>query len=59
MAGKRTDYLLFCDQCGMPQLIPIFIMHTYIARGVGRVYCKNCEKRIEVPDYLRKIAEEL
>lgn len=59
MARKKTDYLLFCDSCGIPQHVPNYILQTYIAIGVSGVYCKNCDKRIVVPEYLRKIAGEL
>lgn len=59
MAHKKTEYLMFCDQCGLPQIIPTYILQAYIASGVTGVYCSNCAKRITVPEYLRKIAGEL
>lgn len=58
MTKKETKYLLFCEHCGTPQHIPQYILHTYIRNGVG-TFCKNCEKQVIVPEYLKKIAGEL
>lgn len=56
---KKTEYLLFCSKCGIPQPIPNYILQAYIMSGVGWVYCRNCEMKIEIPEYIRKIAGEL
>ncbi|MED1472382.1 hypothetical protein [Bacillus salipaludis] len=59
MLKTSAVYLIFCDNCGIPQHIPQYILQNYIAIGVDGVYCKNCEKRIHIPEFLRKIAAEL
>lgn len=56
---KSTDYLLFCDSCGVPDKIPAYILKTYFVTEVDGVYCKNCECKTIIPDYLKDIAKEL
>ncbi|MDF2859619.1 MAG: hypothetical protein K0Q87_5470 [Neobacillus sp.] len=39
----EKDYLFFCNHCGLPQVIPNFIVKTYfLNRFVKGFYCKNC-----------------
>jgi hypothetical protein len=57
--SKKTEYMLFCSRCNMPQPIPKYILQTYIKVGVSGVYCKNCENKTVLPDYLIKIAQDL
>lgn len=58
--AKKTDYLMFCNHCGLPQHIPIYIIKAYFTlNGVEGVYFWNCTKQIDIPDFLRKIAKEL
>ncbi|WP_177177300.1 hypothetical protein [Bacillus sp. MUM 116] len=56
---KETDYLLFCSKCGIPQPIPNYILQAYFISGVDGVYCSNCENKIIIPEYLKKIAGDL
>jgi hypothetical protein len=56
---KQTDYVLFCGSCGVPEKIPAYIMKTYFVTEVDGVYCKNCECKTVIPEYLKKIAKEL
>ncbi|MEH7375696.1 MULTISPECIES: hypothetical protein [Bacillaceae] len=56
---KKTRYLLFCNKCGIPQLIPKYILQAYFISGVNGVYCSNCENHTIIPEYLKKIAGEL
>jgi hypothetical protein len=59
MKVKKTAYLFFCDECGAPQEIPDYILKTYFVSEVEGIYCKNCERKIAIPDYLKKISGEL
>lgn len=56
---KKTRYLLFCTKCGVPQLIPNYILKAYFISGVNGVFCNNCENQTKIPEYLKKITEEL
>lgn len=52
---KQTEYLLFCNSCGVPKKIPLHIIKTYFVTEVDGVYCDNCEHKTIIPDYLKKI----
>jgi hypothetical protein len=59
--SKKTNYLLFCSKCFMPQQLPNYIIAMYFTPGVAGVYCKNetCNELIVIPDHLKKLKEEL
>jgi RNase P subunit RPR2 len=57
---KKTDYLVFCDDCGHPLKIPREIIKVYLSHnGVTGVYCEHCCKKIKLPDYVKKLSEDL
>lgn len=57
--GRVATYMLFCEKCGNPQPIKEYIIKTYFVTEVPGVYCRTCDHLNPIPDYLRKIADEL
>jgi hypothetical protein len=55
---QKTCYLLFCNHCGAPKEIPIFILRTYLVSEKAGVYCDNCQGVTRPPDYVRKLSED-
>ena len=56
---KKSSYVLFCSNCGIPQPIPNFILQAYFISGVDGVYCINCENKTVIPDYIKKLKNDL
>jgi hypothetical protein len=57
---RKMVYLLFCDDCGIPQHVPDYILEVYFpAKGVNNTYCQNCSNEMTIPEYLKKISPEL
>lgn len=59
MSKEKISYLLFCSECGVPQEIPHYIIEMYFIEGMDGVYCENCENQTAIPDYLKKLKNDL
>jgi len=57
--NKETLYLLFCNSCCSPKEITKWIITNNWTRGISGEYCPNCQTFNELPDYLKKIANDL
>lgn len=56
----KVGYLFFCQHCGTPQKIHDYILKTYFCSDmVVHYYCDNCEKANPIPDYVKKLKNEL
>lgn len=48
-------YLMFCEKCGTPKLIPLNIIeNTILNPAVPGIYCEVCDFHNLISDYLRK-----
>jgi hypothetical protein len=58
--AKKTEYLAFCEECGVPKVIPINVIRSYwLLKGVNKIYCESCHHANVIPEYLRKMHNEL
>jgi hypothetical protein len=57
---KKSEYLFFCQHCGVPQRIPEFALKMYLCDElVKQYYCKNCSQENKIPEYVKKLKSEL
>lgn len=56
---KKTDYLMFCNRCGLPRKIHEQIIREYFGMPIDGLYCENCGHCNKLPDHLRKIKDDL
>lgn len=58
--AEKTEYLAFCEKCGVPKVVPIHVIRSYwLLPVVDKHYCSHCDHPNPIPDYLRKIGNEL
>jgi hypothetical protein len=56
---KKCGYLLFCENCGQPNLITKFILVEYVIKlKIEYVLC-DCGYKNKLPLYIKKILPEL
>lgn len=52
------NYLLFCEECGLPKTITNHIMKEYFWI-VNRTYCEHCQNRMTVPYEIQLASRKL
>lgn len=57
---KKTEYLMFCGNCGFPQVVPIKFVKDYFPKpNVNGINCIHCYHLNTIPEHLKKLSDDL